>query len=273
MAILKLAICQIDIRLKNYPYQLAQPINHRKKVVKCIEEALQRNAEFIIFPEYNLNSPIIEELKTLSTNITILGGSYASNIDTNRTVIAFNNSSDSYDKLNLSPYEEKNVGSTMVPGTGNFIRPDINNVSAGVLTCFDYYAMARRTLEQNPEIDILFSPAVNNNHWSFLVESESIHQRMPSKYTVYCNAAKFWLDGIEYPEVNGGSYVFGPHDPDDKQNLVIRNWALDEFKQNIFFLGEGEKIGFIDVEIPYIRESKGSMTYTHNPTNVDILNL
>ena len=273
MATIKIALCQISVRLKDYPFMLEHPIKHRERVEECIDLALSEKAQIIVFPEYNLNSAIIDYLKSYSRGVFIIGGSYISPKNTNRTVLVFDGNTDHYDKINLSPYEESVVGNSIESGNSKIINANYSNISTAILTCQDYYVEARHKLEENPRIEMLLCPALNNNSKVFLVEAEALHQRMPEKYSIYCNAAGLWVDGQQESKVAGGSFVFGPHDPNDRAQVINSGLALNEFDNNIFFMGAGERIGFMEIEVPYTRISRASMNYTHNPKNVYCIDL
>ena len=279
----KIAICQISITLVSNPTRIYNVDQHIKIVESCLKFAIEQKVNYIIFPEYSFLPELVDTYKSYSDNIIIIGGSYHSEDNYNRTVVAHHGKLYTYNKNYLSPYEI-NISPSHCLKSGEenpFYFEGENEQSISVLTCLDYFKSVRnvamKSLPNEKMIDIVFSPTCNPNPPKLIKEGDSTHNHRDTFYSVLCNVAKLLKvnsDGKVMEEQEfGKSCVMGMYEKLIRDQLVSSGLCDSSYENMIFQLPDGDKIGIISLKVPYYRHRRGSIEYIDNPKEISIYDI
>lgn len=276
MSLIKFGICQISLNLTDYPYKIVNLEEHNEKILKCIEFMIHHGVDYLIFPEYTFNNLLLDNYNKLSKKICIIGGSHLNAENFNETVLGLNGEIIAYNKIQLSPYENPQIGK----GTDNptFFKSKEQNLIS-VLTCMDYFAKGHDISQQqidNNYIDVIFSPALNNNQKIFYEEAQSIHNHRSNLYSIICNASSLILDGkMQSENTNyGGSCIFGSHDNLRVNEIQKGGFRNEKYSNMIIQLPFNKEIACtISLEVPYNLARRSTLEYRANPQEYKIINI
>jgi predicted amidohydrolase len=284
MAQIRLAICQIPLLLEKNSRKIYNLESHAEKVEACLNFAENKEVDYIIFPEYSFD-PIMTDLYLSKSNtMTIIGGSYISEDNYNVTIIAKSGKIYSYNKINLSPYENSIIRENRLNSGEdyNLYLQGSQDIKFGVLTCYDYYELSRNVAEQELTdgslIDIIFSPTCNNNPRLFHDEANATHHRRDNYYSIICNVSSLKkIDGSNGSIVShnyyGGSSIFGLYASVIKEELVELELSDTNYINMILNLKEGSKILITSLEVPYYMHRRRSREYTENPSSIELFEI
>ena len=281
MGSVTLAICQIPLQVTRFPVTITNPEEHVALVRRCLNIASQRQAKYVVFPEYTFIPDLLGKLyRTRSQKRMIIGGSYQSAEDFNETVIAWRGQLHYYKKRCLSPDETGNRRRSIKAGRE---QPLIINGPDGepcaVLTCRDYddssLRLARAALPDRRMLSLLFSPSCTDKPDRFCAYAEAVHMERDTMYSVLCNVSSLRVGSPTGDSTVqcGRSAIFGLWDDSTKQDLEEEG-LRDRNSQNMILQAARDPCVLIArVAIPYSRPRRGVREFTRNPSRYVILPL
>ncbi len=274
---MKFLICQIPLHLNSKPFKIANIDEHIAVKRKCVEYAMTTRCDVIIFPEYTYDPSEKEYMLDKSSELAIFAGSYQDAENYNQTIVFVGGNYFQQAKKHTSPYEKTIPNQFSVkPSEADLSYYDLKNKNCFILTCFDYFELAReksRQLLGNGEfIDILISPCCNNNPEMFIKEAEAIHSHRDNLTSIICNVSRFKKDSGEY-NTFGKSAVFGLYDKNSIANIKENGWHVSYCENMIAGFPEGDFVCEIDLQIPYHMHRMGCLEFSANPIHLDFKSL
>ena len=203
---------------------------------KCVEYAIKRSFDVVVFPEYTYDTAEYDYMIGASERISILAGTYQDDKNYNQSIVFIEGQAYQEAKRHLSPYEKIIPSNYSIhPSEEVLSYITINGSNSYLLTCFDYYEFSveqyRKSLSNGEMVELLFSQCCNNNPVKFLKEAESIHNHIDNITSVICNVSKLKTDLNEYTEY-GKSAIFGLYDKNSIENIRSNGWC-DPFYDNM----------------------------------------
>ncbi len=274
---LKFIICQIPVHLISKPMRIADFNEHLNIKLSCVNYAISKKADIIIFPEYTYDVREYSELTTKSKYLTILAGSFQDQDNFNQTAIFDNGLYYQQAKKNTSPYERTVQKRFRVkPSDEELSYLKLKDRNSFILTCFDYFELgkekSRQTIDSGELVDLIFSPCCNNNPDIFLKEAESIHSHRDNLTSIICNVSKLKIDE-DTSENYGKSAIFGLYDRNSVAEIKSTGWYLDYYSNLIAVFPDGDILCEIELQVPYHIHRMSSIEFTANPVELEFKEL
>lgn len=277
---MKFLICQIPLKLKSDPYEIINIDEHISIKKKCVEYAINKQCDVIIFPEYTYHPSEYNYLLEKSNELFIFAGSYQDMNNKNTNMVFYKEQVIMQSKVCLSPYEKsctrKNnvIASTeplkIIPVSGKYHQTPVNTMA---LVCYDYIDYFRKQNKDfshsllDERILLVISQCCNDKTQLFLKKAESNHYDLDYT-TIFCNVSKLSIDNNPYIKY-GKSSVFGIFGKDyQKANTEEVN-----YRNNINICPDEDCVCEIDLQIPYSIQRASTINYTTNPTLINYSNL
>lgn len=167
--VIRFCIVQIDFSListlEPFGFKPDEESCLKEKIFSAIKVAQENNVDLICFPELSFKKDWVVELLQLSTNLTIICGSYYENsYNVCPVIIRGRLVEQPYQKFSPSPDERGIVhGEEMKSGKVVYVyKTDIGTFST--LTCVDYAELSRHILAQTKsKLDFIVNPSYDDN--------------------------------------------------------------------------------------------------------------